>query len=313
LRLPWFRETHLRAPVALLVFNRPDTTLRVFEAIAAAKPPKLLVVADGPRRDREGEDALCRQARSVVERVDWDCEVLTNFSDENLGCRQRIATGLDWVFGAVEEAVVLEDDCLPHPSFFRFCDEMLDRYRDDERVMGISGDNFQPQRRTPASYYFSRFAHIWGWASWRRAWRHYDERMRLWPAFRAAKALEGVVHPSSVDYWTGILQSVYENRIDTWDYQWTFACWTQGALTVLPAENLVSNIGFRADATHTTAASALAELPSHEMRFPLTHPSFVLPDVQADLYTQRSQYRGTSRARRLARGLSRLAGTIRRL
>lgn len=248
----------------------------------------------------------------MVERVDWDCDVVTNFSEENLGCRQRIATGLDWVFQREEEVVILEDDCLPHPSFFRFCDDLLERYRDDERVMSISGDNFQPRRRASASYYFSRFPHIWGWATWRRAWRHYDERMRLWPQFRDARAIEGIVHPSSVGYWTDVLQSVYDDRIDTWDYQWTFACWTQGGLTVLPSVNLVSNIGFRADATHTTAASAIAELPIGEMSFPLSHPNFVLADVQADLYTQRSQYRGPSLARRLAQGLSRLASTIRR-
>jgi hypothetical protein len=283
----------------------------VFDAIAASKPPKLLVVADGPRRDREHEAALCRQVRSVVERVDWDCEVLTNFAEENLGCRQRIATGLDWVFQTVEAAIVLEDDCLPHPSFFPYCDELLERYRDDERVMAISGDNFQPRRRTSASYYFSRFSHIWGWATWRRAWRHYDERMRLWPPFRDAGALEGILDRSSVRYWSDVLQAVYEGRIDTWDYQWTFACWTQGGLTVLPSVNLVSNIGFRVDATHTTAASAFADLPSGEMRFPLTHPSFILPHVEADLYTQRTQYRSPSRIRRLAHRMNQLAGAIR--
>jgi hypothetical protein len=285
----------------------------VFETIAAARPPKLLVVADGARGNRAGEAALCAQSRSIVERVDWDCEVLTNFADENLGCRKRIATGLDWVFQTVEEAVVLEDDCLPDPSFFPFCDEMLERYREDQRVMTISGDNFQPRRRTPASYYFSRFVHVWGWATWRRAWQHYDERMRLWPAFRAANALEGIIHPRSVAYWSQVLDGVYENRIDTWDYQWTFACWAQGALTVLPSVNLVSNIGFRPDATHTTAMSALADLPRGEMRFPLTHPEIVLPDYQADLYTQRSQYRLPSRGQRITQRLHRLARLLKGL
>jgi hypothetical protein len=282
----------------------------VFSAIAEAKPPKLLVVADGARRDRDDEAALCAQARRIIERVDWDCDVVTNFSEENLGCRKRIATGLDWVFQLVEEAVIVEDDCLPHPSFFRFCDELLERYRDDCRVMSISGDNFQPGRPTSASYYFSRFPHVWGWATWRRAWRHYDEQMRLWPQFLDARAIEGIVHPSSVGYWSDILQSVHDNRIDTWDYQWTFACWTQGGLTALPSVNLVSNIGFRADATHTTAVSAFAALPSGEMRFPLTHPSFVLPDPRADRHTQRTQYRGPSRWQRLTHRLRHLAGAM---
>jgi hypothetical protein len=284
----------------------------VFDVIAAARPQRLLVVADGPRASREDEDLMCRRTRAVIERVDWDCEVLTNFSDVNLGCRQRIATGLDWVFRTVGEAVVLEDDCVPHPTFFRFCDELLERYRDDQRVMAISGDNFQPRRRTTASYYFSRFTHVWGWATWRRAWCHYDERLALWPAFREAKALEGIVHPSSVRYWTDVLQDVYEGRIDTWDFQWTFACWMQSGLTILPAMNLVSNIGFGLDATHTKAAGALAALPTHAMPFPLVHPQFILPDARADLHTQRSQYRGGSRVHRFAHRMRSLARIKRR-
>ena len=142
----------MKTPVAFLIFNRPETTARVLEEIARARPPKLLVVADGPRADRPGEADLCRAARAVLSRVDWPCEVLTNFSETNLGCRRRVSSGLDWVFEEVEEAIVLEDDCLPHPSFFPFCEELLERYRADERVMAVSGDNFQQgRRRTPYS------------------------------------------------------------------------------------------------------------------------------------------------------------------
>ncbi|MGC1799486.1 MAG: hypothetical protein WA701_03795, partial [Solirubrobacterales bacterium] len=184
-----------RTPVAMLIFNRPETTARVFERVREARPPKLLVVADGPRADRPGEAGRCREARAVVEAVDWPCELMTDYSEVNLGCGKRISSGLDWVFDSVEEAIVLEDDCLPHPSFFRFCEELLKRYRAEERVVHVSGDNFQSAGRAGGavgrllrlagrswspSYYFSRYAHVWGWASWRRAWSDYDFEMTAW-------------------------------------------------------------------------------------------------------------------------------------
>lgn len=167
-------------PVAFFIFNRPVLTEIVFEAIAKAKPKKLLVVADGPRFAEEEEK--CQKARAaVIDKINWECEVLTNFSDRNQGCKYRVSSGLDWVFSEVEEAIILEDDCLPAPSFFRFCETLLARYRDDERVMTISGDNFQlGNSRTEYSYYFSKYTHIWGWASWRRAWQHYDVDMKSW-------------------------------------------------------------------------------------------------------------------------------------
>lgn len=159
-------DFQLKTPVAFLIFNRPDTTRRVFAEIAKARPPKLLVVADGPRADHPDDVEKCAAVRAIIDGIDWDCKVLTNYSDINLGCKRRVSSGLDWVFDTVEEAIILEDDCLPHPAFFRFCEEMLNKYRDDKRIAMISGDNFQfGRKRTEYSYYFSRYPHIWGWAS----------------------------------------------------------------------------------------------------------------------------------------------------
>ena len=150
-------------PVAFIIFNRPDTTKRVFAEIAKARPPKLLVIADGPRADHPADVEKCAAVRAIIDGVDWDCEVLKNYSDVNLGCKRRVSSGLDWVFDTVEEAIILEDDCLPHPTFFRFCEEMLEKYRDDKRIAMISGDNLQfGRKRTGYSYYFSRYPHIWG-------------------------------------------------------------------------------------------------------------------------------------------------------
>ena len=280
----------LRTPVAFLVFNRPEPTRRVFERIAAARPPKLLVVADGPRPGRPGEAERCAEVRDIVSRVDWDCEVVTNFADANLGCRRRVASGLDWVFASVEEAIVLEDDCLPDPSFFRFAQELLARFRDDERVGMISGDNFQAAGRPPSphSYYFSHFCHIWGWATWRRAWRHYDVDMALWPAAREAGLLEEMFHDRAyARWWSQTFDRVHAGEIDTWDYQWVFSCWSQRALAVGPESNLVSNIGFGSDATHTRRRNSTADLAATAVAFPLRHPPFMIRDERADAYSRR--------------------------
>lgn len=169
----------MSTPIALIIFNRPDLTIRVFSKIARAKPKTLFVIADGPRSDHPGDIKKCAEARSIIESVDWDCTVHKNYSDINLGCGRRLASGISWVFEKVEEAIILEDDCLPHPTFFRFCKELLERYRDDERIMQINGQNFQHKSmRTSYSYLFSYSNNCWGWATWRRAWQHFDMEMR---------------------------------------------------------------------------------------------------------------------------------------
>ncbi|MCP2500538.1 MAG: glycosyltransferase family 2 protein [Deltaproteobacteria bacterium] len=281
-------------PVAFLVFNRPDTTARVFEAIRQARPPRLLVVADGPRGDKPGEAERCDAVRRIIDWVDWPCEVLKNYSDTNLGCKNRVSSGLDWVFETVEEAIILEDDCLPHPTFFRFCEELLDRYRDDERVAQIGGANFQfGKKRTPYSYYFSVFNHIWGWATWRRVWRSYDLDMTRWPEIRDSKWLRDFsTDTSGMEFWYRYFQKAYQGEIDTWDYQWAFSCWLQRRLTVLPNINLVSNIGFLQDATHTKSSrSRLGNIPTEPLQFPLIHPPYIARNVEADTFTDKNMFR----------------------
>jgi tetratricopeptide (TPR) repeat protein len=294
---PWLENVNkwqLKTPVCLIIFNRPDTTETVLEAIRQAKPPKLLVIADGPRTDRPGEAEKCAAARAIINRVDWDCEVLTNYSDTNLGCRKRVSSGLDWVFDLVEEAIILEDDCLPHPTFFRFCEELLERYRHNEQVMVISGDNFQfGRKRTEYSYYFSRYNHCWGWATWRRAWGHYDNEMKLWPEVRDGNLLGDILQDTqAVSYWSYIFQSVY-GGFSSWAYPWTFSCWIHNGLTILPNVNLVSNIGFGQEATHTTVINTFANLPTEALSFPLQHPPFVIRDAQADDFTEQIMFSGT--------------------
>jgi hypothetical protein len=291
-------------PVVFLIFNRRDLTEKVFDRIRQAKPTSLLVVADGPRRDRPDDEAKCRATREVVEKVDWPCQVLKNYSDVNLGCRQRIASGIIWAFQQVEEAIVLEDDCLPHASFFDYCAELLNHYRHDTRVMSISGDNYQQgQVRGPGSYYFSKYGTCWGWATWRRAWSHFDLSMSVWPAFRDSGALRHVCpDPVEHDYWHEIFEAMYAGKIDSWAYAWLFAGFVQNGLSPHPNQNLVSNIGFGPEATHTMSTSPVANLPSFDIGT-IRHPPFMVADRDADRLEFDTTHGGaTLRRNRTVRG-----------
>ena len=282
----------LKTPIVFLIFRRPDLTAQVFETIRQAKPKKLLVVADGPRND--SEVILCQQTRAVIESVDWDCEVLKNYADKNLGCRKRVSSGLDWVFAQVEEAIILEDDCLPHPSFFKYCQELLDYYREDERIWCISGDNFQDaQWRGDGSYYFSNYNHCWGWASWRRAWQKYDYDLSNWQKFRDNQYLKSILDsPLEIKYWHNTFETLYKlGQPNTWDYPWLCTCWQNSGLTILPNVNLVSNIGFRSDGTHVTGESKFANMTVEDIG-EIRHPSFLVRDRTADEYTFDNHFGG---------------------
>lgn len=293
---PW-AEWRARAPVALFIFNRPQTTELVFEAIRAARPATLAVVADGPRPGVRGDAAACAAARSVIERVDWSCDVRTLLAPANLGLRARVESGMAWLFSQFDEAIILEDDCVPEATFFRFCDEMLERYRGDTRVLSVSGGSFQcGRRRGTASYYFSRHGHVWGWATWRRAWNLHDPRMTDWPEARAEGWLTARFGSSVArQYWDHIFETAYRTG-HTWDYRWCFSCHRLGGLHVIPNVNLVSNYGFDEGATHTQQAnSVFAFLPTSPMRFPLVHPDAVRADVEADDFTEDILYSGNLR------------------
>jgi hypothetical protein len=298
-------DWELETPVALLIFNRPETTRRVFETIRAVRPRRLLVVADGPRPGRAGEEQRCREARSVIDSVDWECTIETDYAEQNLGCGRRVSSGLDWVFRQVEEAIILEDDCLPHPSFFRFCQELLVRFRDEPGIAQIAGANFQRAGGAPLhSYYFSNYNHIWGWASWRRAWALNDNTMAGWPEFRDRNLLAGIVSGrKELSYWTEVLNKVHAGEIDTWDCQWTFSCWQNRLLTVIPAQNLISNIGFGPGATHTPVPNRYAAMETAKMEFPLIHPLVMEADCAADAYTGKTMYREASLVDRVVAAL----------
>lgn len=265
------------SPIALIAFNRPEPTSRVLEAIAAAKPEKLFFFADGPRPDRPDDRPKCEAVRALVDRIDWDCDVKTHFSDRNLGCKYGPLAGIDWVFENTEEAILLEDDCLPHPSFFTFCDELLDRYRHDERVMMISGYNFFGRiPESGQSYYMSYLGSTWGWATWRRAWRLNDPELSRWSDIVNAKLIENLFpDPVHAKFWHFIFERILDGRMtDAWDYQWQLACWYNSGFRLFPETSLVSNIGFGDDATHTFGDNPF-DNRVQGIEFPLKHPSLM--------------------------------------
>lgn len=279
----------------LVVHARPDTTAEVVRAVLTARPAKLLVVADGPVPGDAEQAERCEAARAAVEDAAWECEVLTSYASENLGVKRRVETGLDWAFDLVDEAIVLEDDCMPHPSFFGFCDELLGRYRDDSRVLSISGNNFGAGAdNTDASYFFSRYPLIWGWATWRRAWRLYEPTFAAWPALRGSGWLESIFgDPRVVQYWTYIFEQ-RRAQDDAWDGAWLFASWLAGGLSAVPCRNLVTNVGFRDDATNTRTEfrGLFSDVPAVAIESPLRHPVRVERDVEADAFLEDVMFSG---------------------
>lgn len=274
----------LDTPIAFVLFRRPDRTKLVFDQIRRVRPKRLFLIADGPRAAEEA--AECDAARAVVEDVDWPCQVTRDFATENIGLKRRLPSGLDGVFAQVDRAIVLEDDCLPHESFFRFCDELLVRYADDERVMHVAGS--QLLRDPPAwsgSYYFSRYVHIWGWATWRRAWRHFDVELREWHSLgrgeREARLSSMFAENSERRYWRYVWDRSPE--IETWSPQWSYALLARERVAASATRNLVSNIGFGTDATNAVEDPlGIAARPLAGMRFPLEHPDSVERDADAD-------------------------------
>jgi hypothetical protein len=271
-------------PILFLTYNRPELTRKVFTAIRKAQPKQLFIAADGPKPEKNGDGERCLEVRETWKKIDWDCEVKTLLRDANFGCRRAISWAITWFFDYVEEGIILEDDTLPHPSFFGYCEELLYRYRHTPDIWHIGGNNFQcDQKRGNGSYYFSTYPHVWGWASWRRVWKLYDLDIKRFPILPSNYFASQAEH----NHWSLKLRTEYENKPDMWSLAWAFAIWSNHGLSIIPNQNLVSNIGINVEATHAASDSIsgrLANLPVSKIG-PLVHPKKVYPDREADLFT----------------------------
>ena len=275
----------MTAPLLFIIFNRPAVTRKVFSAIRDSRPEKLYIAADGPRNSRPSDSQLCEETRSIVKQVDWPCQVITRFQDENLGCKAGVSSSISWFFEHEESGIILEDDCLPSRSFFEYCEELLSKYKEDPRVWHICGDNFQKGiTRGSSDYYFSNHIHVWGWATWRNRWRAYDVVLENFTPVKAHNVLKKIYQQKfHIEYWLKILTAVHAGKIDTWDYQWMYTIWKNEGMAAVPNKNLVSNLGFDSAATHTTKMDTnLSQLPCGELDFPLRHPELIVRDIAAD-------------------------------
>jgi len=261
----------LKTPVCLFFYRRPDLTAKVFSAVAAAQPSKLLLIADGPASAQDA--ALCEETRRIVSQIDWECEVLRNYADTNLGVYKRWESGLAWVFEQCEEAIILEDDTVPSLSFFRFCEEMLDRYRDDSRVSAVNGFNCgYTSSREKGGWLFSHIFSAWGWATWRRAYAEVDFRMKYWPEFSKSRDFRNRLYRDElyVSQWRACLDSAFAKEFGPHDWKWTAWNLYTAKWVVIPKTNLIKNIGFRADGAHATdAPDPWPDMVAAEIQWPL--------------------------------------------
>lgn len=274
----------MKSPILFLIFNRPDTTRQVFETIREAKPPRLYIAADGPRKNREGEKERCEDTRKIALNVDWECDVKTLFREENLGCGKAVSEAITWFFDNESEGIILEDDILAHQDFFPYCDEMLEKYRNKDNIGLIAGhNNIYEDLTKDASYGFISVPHIWGWATWRKEWNNYKYNVN-------EISLSGLCHSlaelgydgKEINYWKEKYSIMKHFLIDTWDYQWVMSILYHRKLSVTPYKSLTKNIGFTQDATHTNNASRkeLSLVPSPI--YPITHPVEIRIDKEAE-------------------------------
>lgn len=294
---------NFNTPILLLIFNRMDTTVRVFDAIRQAEPSKLYIACDGARKHKSNEiNEVESIRRYVLTHIDWDCEIKILFRETNLGCKVAVSEAITWFFEHESQGIILEDDCLPSQSFFLFCEEMLNYYKDDLRVWHISGNNFQwGKKRGKADYYFSNYTHIWGWATWANRWKEYDINISTFKEFEKERTIKNIFDDKQEQrFWSDAFKIARTDKISAWDYQWSYCAFINNGLSILPNTNLVKNIGFGSGATHThDENSKFANIETGEIAFPIEHPQFMVVDKIADKLTAEAQFTKKSINRRV--------------
>jgi len=282
-------------PILILAWRRPNHLKKVIDSLRLIKPINLYIACDGPNHFLENEVKKVDATRKVIANaIDWECNIKKKYSDVNQGCQIGVSSAISWFFQHVEEGIILEDDCVAHLDFYYYCEQLLDRYRLDKRIWCISGSNFQKNiKRGDGSYYFSRYNHCWGWATWKRCWEKYDSNLKNWPKLKNSKLFNNFFERDIEKiYWEKIFDSLYFNNYpDSWAYRWTFTCFINGGLTALPNQNLVNNIGFGEDATHTKSFFK-PDTNIKEGILPIKHPTFFIRDKTADRFTFFDYFKG---------------------
>jgi len=280
----------MNIPIVLIIYHRPDLTKNLVNNLRSVKPKNIYVVADGPKTPQD--KVACDYARDMIKEIDWPCQIHKIYARVNMGLRKRVVSGLDTVFKKEKWAIILEDDLVIDPSFFPYCEQLLKKYAKNDQIISISGNNFQfGKNEIKKSYYFSRYVHSWGWATWKRAWDLYDDNLTDWTKLRQNNWLNTTLSSRVLAlYWTMIFDMVSAGQVDSWAYRWTYSALKNTKLTIIPDRNLVSNIGYGTKATHTTRKSRVMGMETSKMIFPLKHPRRVQRNINADRQTEMVAY-----------------------
>ncbi len=277
----------MKVPILFLTFNRPDLAKQVFEKISLYKPDKIYFASDGPRLNNEFDQDLVFECRKIIRKINWNCEIITKFEETNLGCAKGVSSSIDWFFQNEECGIILEDDTLPSESFFYFCEELLFKYFNNQEISIISGDNFSDGKlKLKDSYYYSKYTHVWGWASWARSWKNY--KLDISDDLFKFEEMKEDFTLEEFHYWNHLFYSLSNKNYYTWDIQFAFYNFINRKINIMPKVNLITNIGFREDATHTTNASNISNLRFGDLDFPLSHPKIQKINEKADLFSRKT-------------------------
>ena len=289
------KVSSLKTPILFLLFNRPELTAKSFEVIRKARPPRLYVSVDGPRDEKIDDKQKIAEVKKIISRVDWPCELKTLFQEKNLGCRYAVSAALTWFFENEEMGIIMEDDNIPNNDFFMFCENLLNHYHKDNRILTISGDNwFKEKKYSDASYHFSKYFIGWGWATWRRTWKYYDQKLSFWPEWKKSNNWKNMF-PDKVEriYWEKKFDSVHKKNFNSMAYVFTASLWynSSNGLNITPSVNLVTNIGHGDEATHTTSLDSRANIATEQLS-KIIHPVDFAPNKAADLDLFENHYGG---------------------
>ena len=282
-----------KVPIVYVCFNRPKLTNKTFKCIKKIKPSKLFLILDGPRKNNKQDKINCLKVKKIIQNINWKCKVYKNFSKENLGLKNRFFTGLDWVFNIANEAIILEDDCLPHDDFFYFCEAMLKKYKNSNKVKFITGNNFQDQKKTDKiseDYYFSKYSHIWGWATWKKTWYDVKREDNYWKNKIFNSDFDMMKSTAKEKkYWKNMYKSVLNNKLNSWAIYLLFSIWKNKGLTITPKINLIKNLGL-SRGTNTKNLDIKLDISNKNLNKPLKHPNIINVNFKKDLYVFNTIY-----------------------
>lgn len=285
----------MKIPILILLFNRPKFTRRLISKLKEIKPTTIYINIDGPRKNNSKDKIFQSEITEIIKQINWTLDIKINFSKVNKGCRKSVREAIDWVLSIENHVIILEDDCIPSNIFFKFCDKMLDKYKNNNRVKAITGNNFQKKKIGESDYYFSKYAHCWGWATWRRSWKNYDDKMYFWNDFKSSKEWN-LLHNNKLEekYWRKKFDLTYNRKIDSWAYVWLASIWFNNGLTITPNQNLVKNIGFDINSTHTFGLDTKKySMDAQEGYIDFNnHPKNITANTDADLFTFNNHYNG---------------------